>query len=340
MSPNLSRSNLRRCPALHAFAAGAVAIVLTAAGPARAEVITGLVAGPGVGNGLVFFDSANPGSVSAPLAITGVLANETLIGIDYRPTTGTLYAIGNLNRLYTRSIGHRGGAERHRPQFGAEQHLRRPRRHVLRHRLQPGARPRRQPVAANHQQHEPESACQRECGSGRPGQRRYVDHAVAARHRRLGLHQQRHRPGHRHHLVRHLVGRQCARARDECERRHLRHGGCARLRPGVVRRLRHFQNVQAGYAGVILDGSAGSFLYGIDYLSPDGTNANRGTLLGAIGLPNGFNLTGMAVAGPTAPIPEPASALLGAIGLAAVAGWARGRRLIALARKTTRHGSS
>ena len=88
MSPNLSRSNLRRCPALHAFAAGAVAIVLTAAGPARAEVITGLVAGPGVGNGLVFFDSA-PRDGVGPAGDHRRASQRTLIGIDYRPTTGT-----------------------------------------------------------------------------------------------------------------------------------------------------------------------------------------------------------------------------------------------------------
>ncbi|MFO0892295.1 MAG: DUF4394 domain-containing protein [Isosphaeraceae bacterium] len=79
------------------------ALTLATAVPraASGETITGLVSGPGAANALVFFDSNSPAAVTAPLAITGLQGSESLIGIDYRPTTGILYAVGNTNRLYT-----------------------------------------------------------------------------------------------------------------------------------------------------------------------------------------------------------------------------------------------
>ncbi|MCI0699501.1 MAG: DUF4394 domain-containing protein [Planctomycetia bacterium] len=42
------------------------------------------------GNVLVSFDSATPGTLSAPISITGLGANQTLRGIDFRPRTGQL----------------------------------------------------------------------------------------------------------------------------------------------------------------------------------------------------------------------------------------------------------
>jgi hypothetical protein len=78
-----------------------LSLFLHNAGIAKAELLTGLVSGPGVSNGLVFFDSATPGTVTSTLAISGLQAGESLIGIDYRPTTGILYGVGNSNRLYT-----------------------------------------------------------------------------------------------------------------------------------------------------------------------------------------------------------------------------------------------
>src|SRR5262245_44474607 len=88
----------RRCAGALAFAV--IGLTFVGVGKVNAESITGLVTGPGVANGLVFFDSASPGTVSAPLAITGLQPGESLIGIDYRPTTGVLYGVGNANRLY------------------------------------------------------------------------------------------------------------------------------------------------------------------------------------------------------------------------------------------------
>ncbi len=45
-------------------------------------------------NTLVHFDSATPGTVSAPTAITGLVAGDVVRGIDFRPATGGLYGLG------------------------------------------------------------------------------------------------------------------------------------------------------------------------------------------------------------------------------------------------------
>jgi hypothetical protein len=51
------------------------------------------------GNNLLIFNPFNP----QPLVktITGLLADETLLGLDMRPANGQLYALGSSNRLYT-----------------------------------------------------------------------------------------------------------------------------------------------------------------------------------------------------------------------------------------------
>lgn len=52
------------------------------------------------GTQLVRFDSATPGTVTS-LAINGLQGGETVLGIDFRPATGQLYAVGSTSRLYT-----------------------------------------------------------------------------------------------------------------------------------------------------------------------------------------------------------------------------------------------
>lgn len=49
---------------------------------------------------LVSFDSATPGTLSSAVFISGLSANESLVGIDYRPATGELYGLGSQARLY------------------------------------------------------------------------------------------------------------------------------------------------------------------------------------------------------------------------------------------------
>jgi hypothetical protein len=73
-------------------------LAFTAAPPAPAEELFALT----FTNQIFRFDSAAPGAVSAPLAVTGLLQpNERLLGIDFRPATGQLYGVSFQNRLYT-----------------------------------------------------------------------------------------------------------------------------------------------------------------------------------------------------------------------------------------------
>jgi hypothetical protein len=51
-------------------------------------------------NSLLIFNPEMPGSnVAKP--ITGLQSGETILGIDFRPATGQLYALGSTSRLYT-----------------------------------------------------------------------------------------------------------------------------------------------------------------------------------------------------------------------------------------------
>jgi hypothetical protein len=86
-------------PRLRRLFLGLATLGFWAGGPttSRAEQLIGLTSN----NGLVTFDSATPGTPIPVVAVTGLQAGETLIGIDIRPTTGLLYAVGDSNRLYT-----------------------------------------------------------------------------------------------------------------------------------------------------------------------------------------------------------------------------------------------
>ena len=50
---------------------------------------------------IISFDSATPGNILSARGLTGLQANETLLGLDARPANGLLYALGNSSRLYT-----------------------------------------------------------------------------------------------------------------------------------------------------------------------------------------------------------------------------------------------
>lgn len=50
-------------------------------------------------NELVIFNPLNPTPVTKP--ITGLASGETLLGMDFRPVNGQLYALGSTSRLYT-----------------------------------------------------------------------------------------------------------------------------------------------------------------------------------------------------------------------------------------------
>jgi Domain of unknown function (DUF4394) len=68
-----------------------VAIFLGFATNSRADFIVGLLSG----GRFVTFDSATPGTTSAPITITGLRTSEEIIGIDFRPSTpGVLVGVG------------------------------------------------------------------------------------------------------------------------------------------------------------------------------------------------------------------------------------------------------
>ena len=54
-------------------------------------------------NVLLTFDSATPGTIADSDAITGLQAGESVVGIDVRPATGQLYALGLVDDGATRS---------------------------------------------------------------------------------------------------------------------------------------------------------------------------------------------------------------------------------------------
>ena len=57
--------------------------------------------GVNTSNQLIQFDTATPGNVTVVGAITGLQTGENILGIDFRPANGQLYALGSTSRLYT-----------------------------------------------------------------------------------------------------------------------------------------------------------------------------------------------------------------------------------------------
>jgi hypothetical protein len=73
--------------------------VLSASSVSQAVLIFGI--DDSSGQTLVAFDSASPGSYQNGAAISGLQSGETIKGIDFRPSTNQLYALGSTSRLYT-----------------------------------------------------------------------------------------------------------------------------------------------------------------------------------------------------------------------------------------------
>jgi hypothetical protein len=89
--------NKERCFMRTRVIAFASAVSLTAlAGVAQAELVYGVTQQ----NQLVSWDSASPGTLLSGRAIMGLQTNEAILGIDMRPATGEIYALGSFNRLY------------------------------------------------------------------------------------------------------------------------------------------------------------------------------------------------------------------------------------------------
>src|SRR5436190_16008018 len=82
---------------MRAFFVLVAAVGMACLYPANAQAIL-LYASSG--NDLARFDSGATGVVSS-VPVTGLQAGETIIGLDSRPATGEVYALGSTGRLYT-----------------------------------------------------------------------------------------------------------------------------------------------------------------------------------------------------------------------------------------------
>lgn len=80
---------------LNVLALAAVPLVVLA-GSAQAELVYGVT----LQQTLVSWDSASPNALISGVAISGLQANEVIHGIDIRPNTGEMFALGSMNRLY------------------------------------------------------------------------------------------------------------------------------------------------------------------------------------------------------------------------------------------------
>jgi hypothetical protein len=70
--------------------------------PAPTPVIQGRkLFGLTCANNLVEFGSGNPGTLARYVAITGMTAGASMVGIDFRPSDGRLYGVGTDSRVYT-----------------------------------------------------------------------------------------------------------------------------------------------------------------------------------------------------------------------------------------------
>ena len=66
----------------------------------QAEVAYAVVLQPGPAHTLLRFNTATPAVVLSQVAVTGLQAGETVRGLDVRPATGELFALGSTSRLY------------------------------------------------------------------------------------------------------------------------------------------------------------------------------------------------------------------------------------------------
>lgn len=82
---------------LRATAISVFGLMVGTTSAARAELVFGLTSS----NSIIVFDSALPGTAVPAFAVSGLQPGESLLGIDIRPATGTLYGLGSTNQLYT-----------------------------------------------------------------------------------------------------------------------------------------------------------------------------------------------------------------------------------------------
>jgi Domain of unknown function (DUF4394) len=66
----------------------------------QAQAASNIIYGLTANNQLISFNSLTPNSISSSRAITGLVAGDTLLGMDFRPATGQLMAVSSGNRIY------------------------------------------------------------------------------------------------------------------------------------------------------------------------------------------------------------------------------------------------
>lgn len=86
-----------------------LALLGLSAGAAQAQTVYGLGAGPAGAVTLVSFAAGTPGTLASGVAITGIATGQTLVGLDFRPNTGELFALGydaaaQTGRLYVLNL--------------------------------------------------------------------------------------------------------------------------------------------------------------------------------------------------------------------------------------------
>jgi hypothetical protein len=80
-------------------------------------ILAGLLSGPAAleagpvayvlsNNTLIAIDTASPGTPGAPVAVTGLIAGDVLVGIDFRPQNGFLYELGFNSATGTVTVYH------------------------------------------------------------------------------------------------------------------------------------------------------------------------------------------------------------------------------------------
>src|SRR4051794_18801301 len=85
----------------------AAAVGLGVLVPVAAHAVPIFVVDTKAAQHLIAFDSADPSHLTSSLAVSGLAANERLLGIDFRVNavapadSGTLYGVGSFGRIYT-----------------------------------------------------------------------------------------------------------------------------------------------------------------------------------------------------------------------------------------------
>lgn len=74
----------------------AATLVAVGTSAARAEIVYGVT----LQQTLISWDSAAPGTILSGSAIWGMAANEVVHGLDLRPATGEIYALGSFSNFY------------------------------------------------------------------------------------------------------------------------------------------------------------------------------------------------------------------------------------------------